>query len=333
VLSVSDTSVPEGDSGSSNATLQVTLSAPSAAQVSVSYATANGTATAGSDYTATTGTLSFAPGATSGAIQVPVLGDTTPEPVETFSVTLSAPVSATLGDATAIATIVDDDGGAPLFLEFSHGFRTTRDFDASATHLYRLRQAPRSSYEVVVDGLSGNVGASGPLLRRLASDLTTVLSDSLPVGAGSSRSLAFENPTGSAVQSEYVQIQSAGCSSCTPSDAYRVRAYETTMSVARFNNSGNQFSVLVLENRAGRTVTGNVHLWSQPGAFLASVPFTLAARAVFVLNTATVPAAVGQGGSVTVSHNGRYGDLAGKAVAVEPSTGFTFDTPLLPRPR
>ena len=41
----------------------------------------------------------------------------------------------------------------------------------------------------------------------------------------------------------------------------------------------------------------------------------------------------GQGGTITVSHDGRYGDLAGKTVALEPSTGFSFDSPMLPVPR
>jgi hypothetical protein len=332
-ISVSDASVAEGDAGTTDAAFPVTLSAASASPVSVNYATSDGSATAGSDYTSAAGTISFAPGSTSAVVLVPVLGDTVPEGLETFDVTLSAPVSATLGDASAVGTIVDDDGGAPLLLELAHGFSTTRDFGAGSAHLFRLRQAPRSSYEVVVDGLSGDVGAAGPLVRLLASDLATVLSDSLPVGTGKSRSLAWENASGSAVLGEYVLVQSAGCSACAASDAYRIRAYDTTASVARFNNSGNQVSVLVLENRAGRTLSGNAHFWSPQGALLASSPFTLASGAVSSLNTSTVPGLPGQSGSVTVSHDGRYGDLAGKAVAVEPSTGFTFDTLLGHRPR
>jgi hypothetical protein len=40
----------------------------------------------------------------------------------------------------------------------------------------------------------------------------------------------------------------------------------------------------------------------------------------------------GQSGTITVAHDGRYGDLAGKGVALEPSTGFSFDSPMVPRP-
>ena len=69
------------------------------------------------------------------------------------------------------------------------------------------------------------------------------------------------------------------------------------------------------------------------GALLGSHPFTLAARNTLVLNTATVPGAGGQGGTLTIASDGRYGDLAGKTVALEPATGFSFDSPMSPRPR
>ena len=332
-LSVSDTSVPEGNSGATNAAFQVTLSAASTSPVSVSYATADGSASAGSDYTATSGGLTLSPGSTSAAVLVPVLGDLTPEGLETFTLALSGPTGATLGNAQATGTIVDDDGGAPALLEVAHGFRTARDFAAAPAHFYRLRQTPRSSYEVVVDGLSGDLGAAGALVRRLASDLSTVLEDSLPAGAGKSRTLAWENASGAAVQGEYVLVQSTGCSACGANDGYRIRVYETTASIARFNNAGNQVSVLVLKNGARRTVGGHAHFWSPLGTLLASTPFALAAGAAISLNTSTLPGLAGQGGSLTVSHDGRYGDLEGKAVAVEPSTGFTFDTSLRYRPR
>ena len=78
-------------------TFTVTLSNPSSTNVTVVYSTANGTATAGSDYTTAGGTLTFAPGETSKTVTVVVSGDTTFEPNETFTVGLSAPSGATLG--------------------------------------------------------------------------------------------------------------------------------------------------------------------------------------------------------------------------------------------
>ena len=60
-----------------------------------------------------------------------------------------------------------------------------------------------------------------------------------------------------------------------------------------------------------------------------SQALTLAPHATFVLNTATL--APGISGTLTLSHDGAYGEVSGKAVAVEPATGFTFDTSLVPR--
>ncbi len=111
--SIANTAVAEGNSGITNAAFTVTLSKPSTKTVTVGYSTANGTATAGSDYTAATGTLTFAPGATSQKVNVAVTGDTAVEPSETFTVKLSNPGNATLGTATATGTINNDDA-APL---------------------------------------------------------------------------------------------------------------------------------------------------------------------------------------------------------------------------
>src|SRR5262249_45348219 len=90
----------------------VRLSAASAQGASVSYATSNGTATAGSDYVATAGSLSFPPGAVTRTLSVAVKGDRAVDPDETFFVTLSSPVGATLGDAQGQGPLGNDDRGA-----------------------------------------------------------------------------------------------------------------------------------------------------------------------------------------------------------------------------
>tara|TARA_R110002049_G_scaffold54526_3_gene151716 strand:+ start:1384 stop:7320 length:5937 start_codon:yes stop_codon:yes gene_type:complete len=109
VISIADRSITEGNNGQVNLIFTVSLSAASAFDVSVDYATANGSAAAGSDYTAATGTLTFPAGSTARTITVPVLGDNTVENDETFTVTLSNPQDGTLGTATATGTIIDDD--------------------------------------------------------------------------------------------------------------------------------------------------------------------------------------------------------------------------------
>jgi hypothetical protein len=108
-VTIEDYEQAEGSSGSEPALFTVNLSRASPLRVTVAYATADGTATAGSDYTATSGSLVFGPGQTSKTIDVPVLGDTAYESDETFTLTLSNPVNATLGTAMATDTIRNDD--------------------------------------------------------------------------------------------------------------------------------------------------------------------------------------------------------------------------------
>jgi large repetitive protein len=109
-LSINDVAVGEGNSGTTAATFTVSLSAASGRSVSVNYTTADGTATtASNDYAASSGTLTFAAGETSKTLTVPIVGDALDEADETFSVVLSSPVNATIGDATGAGTITDDD--------------------------------------------------------------------------------------------------------------------------------------------------------------------------------------------------------------------------------
>ena len=99
-----------GAEAMSSAVLNVTLSSALNQTVTVNYATANGTAVAGSDYSTNSGTLTFIPGETSESITVAITNDTTVEPNETFTVTLTAPVNATLGAIPRHThTILNDD--------------------------------------------------------------------------------------------------------------------------------------------------------------------------------------------------------------------------------
>ena len=112
-ISINDISLAEGNSGTSNAIFTVTLSPASGQTVTVGYSTANGSATAGSDYVATSGTLTFNPGDTTKTITVLVNGDTLNEANETFFVNLSNPVNATIADGQGQSTILNDDTTLP----------------------------------------------------------------------------------------------------------------------------------------------------------------------------------------------------------------------------
>ena len=109
-LTVDDVSVTEGDSGSRNATFTVELSATTTLDVTFNYVTDPDTATAGSDYTTRRGTGRISAGSTQTTIDVPVLGDTSDEPDETFDLVISNVVDASLSDGIGAGTILDDDG-------------------------------------------------------------------------------------------------------------------------------------------------------------------------------------------------------------------------------
>ncbi len=112
-ISISDASLAEPGSGSAMANLTVTLSHASTSQVTVGYATANGTATAGADYTGSSGMLIFAAGETSKTISIPVLADGAAENTETVLVNLTNPGGATLADAQGVLSILNTGGAIP----------------------------------------------------------------------------------------------------------------------------------------------------------------------------------------------------------------------------
>ncbi len=110
-ISIGNSSRAEGASGTSgNSTFNVTLSNSSYQAITVSFATADGSATAGSDYVATSGTVTFNPGETTKSISVEVSGDNIDEVIETYLVNLTNPTNATITTAQGTGSIFDDDG-------------------------------------------------------------------------------------------------------------------------------------------------------------------------------------------------------------------------------
>jgi hypothetical protein len=108
-LSIADVSIAEGNTGTTQATFTVTLSAAETTHVVVNYATTDGTANAGSDYVAASGTVTFNPGEITKTLNVTINGDTLFEANETFFVDLSNPVNVNIARARATGTITNDD--------------------------------------------------------------------------------------------------------------------------------------------------------------------------------------------------------------------------------
>jgi hypothetical protein len=186
-ITVSDASRTEGNTGSANVAVTLTLSAASSSTVSVAVATSNGTASAGSDYTAVSTTATFAIGATSTTVNVPILGDTTFEPNETFVLNLSAPVNATIADAQATVTIINDDAALPT-LSIGNA-STTEGNSGSTTATFTVTLSAAATNTVTVSYATANVTATA------GSDYTAA-SGSLSFPAGTTSRTFNVNVTG-----------------------------------------------------------------------------------------------------------------------------------------
>ena len=116
VASVSGTSVNEGNTGTTTATVTITLQSAPQTTVDVWYQTVDGTAHAGSDYVAASDFVTFAPGELSKTVALSVIGDTVIEPNETFQVVLTAAIGAAIGTGTATVTILNDDSPPTIAL-------------------------------------------------------------------------------------------------------------------------------------------------------------------------------------------------------------------------
>jgi ELWxxDGT repeat protein len=167
-VSIADTRVIEGDA---TAHFTVTLSRPAAANVTVAYSTSDGTAHAGEDYDAASGTLSFAAGETVKTIDVNVRADALAENNETFFVTLRDATGARLVTAEGAGIVEDDDGAADLGVAFKVGMGGNGGVYGFAQV---TNNGPRAATDVVVNltstpWLNGCVNCSIPQLVSGAS--------------------------------------------------------------------------------------------------------------------------------------------------------------------
>jgi hypothetical protein len=225
--------------------------------------------------------------------------------------------------------------------ELVHGSSQIHDLDDNFSGLvddedwYFVSQKPYSSYEVIVDGTTPFLNRTTPVLLALVDSSGTIqTTDYATSSKGFTRSLRFANTTASAVDTDWARVSAAAdCGGgCIPIDQYSIRMYETTYFIPRYNNSGTQTTVMIVQNPTDFSTGANVYFWNATGTLVGSTSATIPARGTVVLNTSTVPGVAGTGGSVTIAHNNRYGSLTGKAVAVEPATGFTFDTQMVAHP-
>jgi hypothetical protein len=197
---------------------------------------------------------------------------------------------------------------------------------------------PRHSYEARVTGRRwwdfcqvlpcmprfDRVDAAGAVLTPGSTS-----SEDIPSSEGSEgRTVRWIASTGGR---EYLRARTAGPTTqlTTP---YDIVLYDTTLFLPRWNSTASQTTILVLQNTTNATVTGSVYFYDGSGALLATEAVSVPVHGVQLLSTASIPALAGHSGSAAIAQLGGYAALAGKAVALEPATGFTFDTAITPIP-
>ncbi len=149
-LVIRDATATEGTAAGGSLVFDVARNGSLAGTVTVAYATSDGTATEGSDYTSATGTLTFPPGTSSRTIVIPIIPDAAIEPNETVRVTLSNPSAATIADGVATGTIVNDDGASLPALSISSTSVNEGSSGAVAIAEFTVTLSPSSAQSVTV---------------------------------------------------------------------------------------------------------------------------------------------------------------------------------------
>lgn len=179
-LSLADVRATEGNTGTTNATFTATLSAPSAATVTVDVETSTGTAKA-ADFVATTRRLTFPAGTVRRTFTVAVKGDTVVEADETFFATLTNPINATLKRARAKATIVNDDAAATAAAGVSIAATTATATEGRSNGAFTVTRAGSTSASLSVRYTVAGTATPGADYRSLSGTVT------IPAGAASAK--------------------------------------------------------------------------------------------------------------------------------------------------
>jgi hypothetical protein len=246
-----------------------------------------------------------------------------------------------LSAGTAAADVWDvqtnsDNTRASTYNELLHGDEQVHDLGALQgpspdEDWFRVPQVPRTSWEVVVDGVSGDIKLGAAGVTRLSPTGVVIQESSAAVSgtSGYTRTLRWLNASTTAANQEFVRVGSAVCTTdCRADDQYTIRFRQTTVNVARFNQNGGQSTVLLTQNVSDRIAFARYYFWDEAGTLLHEVASpALPPKRLYVESLGAIGALAGRSGHITITHDAGYGGLNVKAVALEPATGFTFDTP------
>jgi hypothetical protein len=163
-LSIHDIMYFEGNSGVTGATFAVSLSTPSYQTITVGWSTTDGTAKSGSDYLASSGTLTFLRGQSTATLSVPIRGDRTPEPDKTFLVSLSNPSNASIARGQGIGMICNDDTRITI-----NDVRITEGNSETRNAVFTVRLSGAGNFPVTVNYATadGTAKAGSDYLARV----------------------------------------------------------------------------------------------------------------------------------------------------------------------
>ena len=249
--------------------------------------------------------------------------------------------AAVASDRWENGTFTSDDS-SQTFNVLRHGLRqANHDLEGSPPpdqDWYRMKVTANHSYEVRASSgtvlWETGVGQDAQLDRVTSAGVVLTPggpADDDPAGVGAYGTGNTVRWTASADTTEFVRV--LGGLQDGPADSYDIEMFDTTYNVARWNNSATQITVFLIRNTASVSVQGSMLFLNDAGGLAQALPYTIPANGLLNLNTATIPTLAGLGGSALINNTGGYGVLVGKAVALEPGTGFTFDTPIEPFPR
>jgi hypothetical protein len=197
---------------------------------------------------------------------------------------------------------------------------------------YKVFPRANRSYEVQVVNASVNLWAGFGVSRTTTGGVLLESSAGLdPVG--STRALRWIQ----GVTDTEERVQVLGTASSTANAQYDIQLRETTLFCPRYNNSGTQTSVLIVQRASTETGPGicqvNAYFYDENAILIAMYPQTLVPNDMSATATALIPNLTVAKGALHIAHTCGVGGLKGKLVALEPSTGFSFDTPCTERDR
>jgi len=256
------------------------------------------------------------------AMSVPLLG--------LFLSFVAAPVAAdvwdTAGDGTAGATANVLWHTAPAQRHDLANSGGTPDQD-----WFKIFPRANRSYEVQVVNTTVDMSALYSVTRTTAGGAPLLASSPLDP-AGSTRALRWI--AGAADAEERVQV--VGTASSTVNAQYDILLRETTLYCPRYNNSGTQISVLILQRtgtEAGTPCDATAYFYDEGAVQRGTYTQAFTVNDMSAVGTHTIAGVPGTKGALHVAHACGVGGLKGKLVALEPSTGFSFDTPCTERDR